>query len=289
MPNPDGVSREDAFLQVYRAIRKVIDGATFLAEQLESDPEAHYAFSAERADVGYGCLDSNWDHVWPAVDALGDAIQQDLIQEAIQQERIQALDNETIGGTLGEIQCVFSHAEEFLPLPGQRGGDPRGLAEVVDRLEMAVATLEDLCDRQAIAVFGPWGGHWFTIAAKGKFSLNDFDNDNWPKAELSAKELLAAMDKPPDDATKQELEDPDDATEQESEGPIELRNAWIYKQVMDGIRYPEIIKELKSKPMDWKWQPISNAPGISGAAKGYAKRHDLQPPERRKPGRPAGR
>ncbi len=181
MSGSDGPSKQQVFLHAYRAVRRVMDAATSLAEQLEADPEARYAFSAERAGAAYFYQDLNWDHVFPFVGQLKEALQDDLVQ---------ALHDETIA----DIQIALRYADEALPVPGQTGGDPRILAEVVDHLELDVQQLVDMCYGWAKAAFGVWGGYWFTVAASGQFSL-DY-SDPWPEIELSPAEILAVMTEP---------------------------------------------------------------------------------------------
>ena len=261
MTNSERFHRQDAFLEVYRAVREVIDGATLLSEQLETDPDAQYAFSAERAGADYFYQDLNWDHVRPSLARL---------KEAIHEELIRALDNETVD----DIKCALHHAEEALPFPGQLGGNPRILAEVVNHLEWAVEALNEFCQQWATSVFGVWGAYWFDVAANSRFPLDH--TDYWPRIELPPAEVLSLMTKPEDDETGQEWAD-----------AAEARNQWIYEQVMAGVKYNQIIAGLKGRPT--KWQRISSIPGIKAVAAKYAKQHGLPEPKPRPPGRPPGR
>jgi len=63
------------------------------------------------------------------------------------------------------------------------------------------------------------------------------------------------------------------------------RDCWIYNQVMAGVKYAQIISELKSKPI--RWSRIGSKMGIKKAAEKYAEDNNLPKPKPRPPGRPS--
>lgn len=258
MAETSPTSRQEAFLVVHRAMRALVHAALALAEQLEADPDARDMFDAERAGAAYDYRDMGWDHVFPHLTDLEVAIQ-DVLVEAIANDPIE------------EIRIALRHAKESLPQPGQLGGDPRVLAEVVDRLEYYARELYDFCYRQAIAVFGDWGGYWYMQAASGEFSIDAIIDP--ATVDLPADRILQLMSSPAADESEQAWRDAKEA-----------RDRWIYEQVMDQVKYPVIIRQLKSKPI--KWVRISNDSSVRKVARDYAARHNRPEPPKRAAGRP---
>lgn len=255
------VSREDAFLHVYQAVRRLMDSVTALAEQLEADPEALWCFDAERAGAEYCDCELNFDHAFCQVEALEEALADDLIA---------ALNVEAVA----PIAEALRYTKEALPLPGQLGGDFRILAEAVDRLRWAVDDLNDYCYQHAIGIFGLWGGYWFMTAALHQSSFEFFGDDT--VSQLPVEEVVALLSKPPTDESETAWAE-----------ATEARNRWIYQQVMAGVKYPAIIRDLESKPI--KWQRVSTSQGIKSIARKYADSHGLPRPIVRAPGRPGGK
>jgi hypothetical protein len=181
MSESESASREHVFIHAYRVVRQAIDGARAAAEQLEADPLARFAFNAEREGAGYDPLELNWDHVHPFITELRKSTETGLVQAA---------DAETFR----VIQSALCATDWALPAPGHVGGDPRALAEVVDRFLEVAETLEVLCDRWAKEVFGEWGAFWFGIAARGQV-IFEYLNE-WPEASLQPAEIVTLLKRP---------------------------------------------------------------------------------------------
>jgi len=249
----DRLSKQDAFLLVYCAVQNVIDSVESLVDVfLWGEPYCN-GWSASLPE-GYS-VPPDWDRALDDLNDLGDLLDDDLIQE---------IDSDAI-----QLVCrAFDRTEWSLANPPDCG---EGLEYAVMDLENAVAALEDYCDRQAVAAFGLWGWHWFKTATTGGFSL---DSIGTRVPSVGAKDVIRTMDAP------EQTE-----SEQEWKAAIEARDRWIYEQIMANIKFPEIIRELKTKPA--KWQRISSVPGIKKAANRYAERHELPIPPQRRGGRPS--
>ena len=259
MSKPERPSREDVFLYVYhRAVRKVVDSATELVKQLNADPRASYAMDAERSGDSVSCPNLDWHHVVPAIQELNEINRDNLVTE---------LHSDIIERILEANQV----AEAELCRTGFRDANTRLLAEVVDVLEQCIQELGEMCHRWAVAVFGDWGAHWFRIAAFGDFHRDHVDE--FSLIRLSPAEILTRLDKPDKSQVEQGWEDATDA-----------RDRWIYEQVMTGVKYEQIIIELRSKPV--KWQRIGSKQGIRLNADRYAKKFSRPAPMLRRPGRP---
>lgn len=76
---------------------------------------------------------------------------------------------------------------------------------------------------------------------------------------------------------------PANAIDEFAKDTREAGNRWIYEQVMQGETYPDIIAELKGKPI--KWPAIDTPSGIRLAAFRFAERHQLPEPPKRQQGR----
>ncbi len=169
-----------------------------------------------------------------------------------------------------QIRDAVKHVEESLPERGSLGSTSHTLVEAAEDLFIFSQELDEYLYRKAIAVFGVWGAHWFRFSA-----------ENLPVDLLLSESL-------PHNVPTPELFRLLNTTGEETnlDRAIEARSQWIYEQVMAGVKYPDIIAELRKKPVAWGL--ISTVPGIKGAACAYAKRHVLPMPERRRPGRPPG-
>ncbi len=237
-----------------------MDAATALCERLEDNRDAKYVMDAERAGGDCAWPPLNWDHAFPAVDELEQALDDELL-------------NKLDIACIGDLAEALHYTKEALPEPGQLGGDMRILAEAVDVLYDGAAELHEYCYHQAIAAFGLWGAYWFVIAAKGQFDLASIGGAQI--GDVSSEAVLYRMRTP---------EQTD--SERESENATEDRDLWIYEQVMSGRKYEGIWRELRTKPLSWS--RYSDWRGVKAAARRYATQHNLPLPQPRNPGRPPG-
>ena len=148
-----------------------------------------------------------------------------------------------------------------------------GCADALREVVTALPLLEQFVRRCAVRVFGRWGLYWFEIATESPNGRTHFQAPPETRAECEklARILLAV---------------PLSESDQEWADGIAERDTWIYEQVVAGVKYRTILRELRTKPP--KWGPPSTIPGIKKIAKQYAIRNGLPLPEPRLPGRPRG-
>jgi len=246
--------RQQAFLNLYLVVREVTEATAALANGLEERHEAFAMFRAERAAADYTYHELDWDHVWPQIDNLDGATQEEQFKFAA-------------ADLAKEIEIVLRHATDALPQPSQKGGNPRVLAEVVDRLHGSIQDLNDVVYRWAIGAFGQAGGYWFYNAASCNPELvSKFETSLSPSDEV---ELVVDLDA---------------ETKAFVDHQMELRDEYIYNQVMEGIKYKDIIDGLRDNPEGWR--PINSIAGVKKAAQRHAENNSLPPPQPRSGGRP---
>jgi hypothetical protein len=253
------ISRPDAFLAISRRVITLIEAVQNLAWQiLEKAAEERQAEERDSTVVGVAF---HWDDAARALAEAKAALAVPVLQASALSPVLQGLSDQIL------------QAERQVPPPGEWYFLPIGLQEAAEEALFEVADLERWLERMAVAVFGHWGMHWWKAAL-----------DAAPAKVFSGVEHCDMLDA---DALVSMLLTPElTEREQEWERVLQEAHRWVYEQVMAGVKYGNIVQELKAKPT--RWPRYSSIPGIKGVARKYAKDHGPPVPELRKPGRPPG-
>lgn len=258
------LSKHQAFLHLFSACAGLLDSISSLCDAISdaSFIEAHVS-----KDETYVIHD--WQETSEALEQLQSALQNPLIQE---------LGEEVIK----KVADAAVQVKTGLPLE-YKGEAESGTFLGMYALYHIQPELEERLYNMAVETFGHWGAFWFNVAVTNP--------------DLRSREQLACMsfleaDPSPSDLTSDEIihawrSSPVTESEELHGRAIDERNRWIYDQVMAGVKFPAIIKDLEKKPFGWT--RISSVPGIKSAAEKFAERHNLPRPKKRSPGRPAGR
>lgn len=134
-------------------------------------------FDAERAGAEYDYEELNWDHVHPSFLEVEDSRAEEIIQ---------LIDDKV---TL-EVDLALKHLKQVLPKIGEKGGDPRIMAEAIDRLYAASLELDEFLNEKAISAYGRWDAHWFCFARMAMPPLLKVIISTYRHSQISNEDIL---------------------------------------------------------------------------------------------------